>query len=199
MNSKMHYIAMLCLLITPISAFGQKDGPTPAEECRFITKADLSDSKAPAFGQYLVASEEVISKPSLDLTSNPIAKTFRTVLRKEITKGPNFAGHYRVAFWGCGSSCAMFAVVGLKTGRVITTTEFRSVSGVYLDAEDFLPGTASDGWGFRYRKDSSLLVVIGDPDEDAARSGAYYFVLQGERLRLIHTTLVKKNCDNVKP
>jgi hypothetical protein len=92
----------------------------------------------------------------------------------------------------------MFAVINLNTGRVITSKEFKSVLGTYLYANDFLPGTESDGWGFRYKKDSNLLVVIGDPDEDESRSGAYYFVLQNDRLRLIHTTIVRKNCETHK-
>jgi len=93
----------------------------------------------------------------------------------------------------------MFAVVNLKTGRVITTKELTSVLGTHLAADDFLPGTGSEGWGFRFKNDSNLLVVIGDPDEDESREGAYYFVLQKEKLRLVHTTHVHKNCENVKP
>jgi len=93
----------------------------------------------------------------------------------------------------------MFAVVDLKTGRVMTTREFSAVSGVHLAADDFLRGTKSDGWGFRYKNDSFLLVVLGAPDEGESKTGAYYFVLQGERLHLIHTTRVSKNCENVKP
>jgi len=185
--------------MTPMATFGEKDEPTPAEKCGLVTTADLSDTKAPTFGEYPSTTQEVASTPKLDLKSNPIAKTYRTVLRQEITKGPNYAGHYRVAFWGCGSSCAMFAVVDLKTGSVITAREFTSVSGVHLAADDFLKGTASDGWGFRYKKDSSLLVVVGAPDENESRSGAYYFLIQGDGLRLVHTTSVNKNCKTVKP
>jgi hypothetical protein len=41
-------------------------------------------------------------------------------------------------------------------------------------------------------------VILGDLDEDESREGAFYFVLNDERLRLIHSTLVKKNCENVR-
>jgi hypothetical protein len=34
------------------------------------------------------------------------------------TSGPNFAGHYFVIRWGCGSDCLMMAVVDAKTGKV---------------------------------------------------------------------------------
>jgi hypothetical protein len=175
-----------------------QDAPTPSEECSFITAADLSDSKAPTFEAYPATIAKAVSHPRLDLTSNPVAKRYRTVLREEIAKGPNYAGNYRVAFWGCGASCAIFAVVNLKTGKVITAKEFTSVLGTHLYADDFLPRTESDGWGFRYKRDSSLLVVIGAPDEDNLREGAYYFVLQNDQLRLIHRTRIKKNCQNAK-
>jgi hypothetical protein len=195
---KLNRFCILCALLTPAATFSQKDGPTPTEECRLITAADLADSKAPVFADYPTTARGTISATKLDLMSNPTARTYRTVLRLEMAEGPNFDGHYRVAFWGCGSSCAMFAVINLNTGRVITSKEFKSVLGTYLYANDFLPGTESDGWGFRYKKDSNLLVVIGDPDEDESRSGAYYFVLQNDRLRLIHTTIVRKNCETHK-
>ena len=113
-----------------------------------------------------------------------------------MSEKPNFAGHYRLVYWGCGASCAMFAVLNLKTGKVITTKEFATVLGTHLDADDFLPGTLSDGWGFRYKIDSSLLVVLGTPDEDESRAGAYYFALQGDELHLVHTTsAIKRHCD----
>ena len=198
MNSSLNYIRLLCVLMTPMAAFGQTDEPTPAQKCQLITASDLADAKAPDFREYATTAREVVSTPKLDMQSNQIARKYQAVLRQEIAEGANYAGHYRVAFWGCGSSCAMFAVIDLKTGTVITAREFKSVSGVHLAADDFLPGTASDGWGVRYKKDSSLLVVLGAPDENESRAGAYYFLIQGERLRLVHKTRVKRDCAEVK-
>jgi len=68
-----------------------------------------------------------------------------------------------------------------------------------MAVDDFLPSTDSDDWGFRYKRGSTLLVVMGARDEDESREGAYYFVLKGERLRPVHSTVVKKNCENLKP
>jgi len=69
-----------------------------------------------------------------------------------------------------------------------------SRSGVDFEVEDFLPGTDSEDTSFRYRKDSKLLVVIGAPDEDAVRGGAFYYLLTGERVKLIHFTPAQKKC-----
>jgi len=92
----------------------------------------------------------------------------------------------------------MFAVINLKTGHVITPEGLASVSGNHLAADDFLPNTESECWGFRYRIESKLLVLVGTLDEDEAREGAFYFVLQNEKLLPVHSTVVKKNCENVK-
>jgi hypothetical protein len=184
---KLKYIAITCAFFLPISIFGQKDGPTPVEECRFIKSADLVDSKAPNYRDYPSQGQAEVRNAKLDLTSNPIAKTYRTVLRLAMAEGPNFAGHYRVAIWGCGSSCAMFAVINLKTGRVMTAKDLAYVSTVRLATDD-------DGGGILFKANSALLVVMGDPEEDESRAGAYYFVLQNEHLKLIHKTRVIKNC-----
>ncbi len=199
MNISLKCLAILCVVLVPTLVLSQNYEPSLAEQCRLITAMDLSDAKAPTFGEYPTATEEVTSTAKLNVKSNPIATTYRTVLRREMTKGPNYAGHYRLAFWGCGASCAMFAAINLRTGSVITAKEFGYVLGTNLATDDFLPGTLSEGWGFRFERDSSLLVVLGAPDENESKTGAYYFVLQGEKLRLIHATIPKKNCENAKP
>ncbi len=169
-----------------------------SSECRMIKAADLFDAQAPAFEAYPVG-REVIANPKLNLASNLIARKYRTVLRLAITEGPNFAGHYRLIHWGCGTSCAMFAVVNLKTGRVITPEGFSAVSGVNFYDDEFLPDTESDGWGFRHKSVSKLLVVAGALlSENDSKEGAFYFLLNGETLRLIHSTLVRKDCTDTR-
>src|SRR6202041_301595 len=96
----------------------------------------------------------------LDLSSNPIAKRYRTVLRYQVSEGANFAGHYRVAIWGCGMTCAMFAVVNLKTGQVITPKRASTVFGIHLAADDFLPNAETGGWGFCSPTSTTLLAVL---------------------------------------
>jgi len=194
---KPNWIALLCAPLLAAVSYCRQEDLSPAQKCRYITAADLADPKAPAFQTYPAKKEQINTIPRLDLTSNPIARTFRTVLRNQMAEGPNYAGHYRLAFWGCGSSCLMFAVVNLQNGKVITQEHIKSVDGVLLAADDFLSATESEVWAFRYKADSSLLVVLGAPDEDDSKKGAYYFVLKGETLRLIHATRVNKNCKNL--
>lgn len=56
----------------------------------------------------------------------PEAKMFQTKIREAAQQGPNFAGHYTVATWGCGSGCQQHAVVDAQSGDIISfgiTTE----------------------------------------------------------------------------
>jgi hypothetical protein len=191
--------AFLLLAFTGLMHRGQ-DFPSAFEKCRIVTSADLMDKKAPTFATYSVAVSQVLGGPSLDLKSNRTARMYQTILREEVSQGPNFAGNYRLAVWGCGSSCAMFAVVNLRTGRVITPESFSVTSGVYffVDVQKAFPNSQSQYGLFGFRKDSRLLVIAGDLDEDESREGAFYFVLDGERLRLIHSTVVKKDCESLR-
>ena len=193
--------AAVSVLTTVVSAYVQQRTPSALDDCRLVEASDLADKEAPTFASYRVAVEEPTANPKLDLNGNPIARRYRTVLRQEVANGPNFARHYRVAVWGCGSSCTMFAVVNLRSGRVITPEGFSATSGVYfdVDSQEAFRGSESDAWLLAFRKDSRLLVVLGDLDEDEGREGAFYFVLDKDRLRLIHSTLVRKNCDSAHP
>jgi hypothetical protein len=192
-------LAAYCCSVPELRA-QQNDSASAFDKCRAVTPEDVTDKRAPSFAAYRVTSPETVENPSLNLKSNPIAPTYRTVLRQETAQGPNFAGHYRVAVWGCGSSCSMFAVVNLDTGRVITPEGFSHTSGVHfgVDTQKLFPESQMDYSLLGFTKDSRLLVVLGDLDEDESREGAFYFVLDHERLRLIHSTSVTRDCENLR-
>jgi hypothetical protein len=189
------FVALLAVSVLSLP-HSRQDSPSAFDKCRIVTSSDLADSKAPSFSAYRVPVPQVAESPKLDLTSSPTARRYRTLLREEVSKGPNFAGHYRVAIWGCGTSCAMFAVVNLTTGRVIIPDGFHATSTVYFGIEDrkVFPDSQSGDEVFGFRKDSRLLVILGDLDEDESREGAFFFILDAEHLHLVHSTPVKKDC-----
>jgi hypothetical protein len=58
-----------------------------------------------------------LAKP--DLTSNPDAKGWRTQIIKGCkNNGVNFAGHYTIVQWGCGSMCEMMAIIDRINGKI---------------------------------------------------------------------------------
>jgi hypothetical protein len=184
-------LAALVVMLLGLSMQVQSSG-TNARIC-FIGAKDLLDDSAPKFQAYLTKPAGPIHPARLDLHSSQIAMRYRTVIRREMSSGANFAGSYRVAIWGCGSSCAQFAVVNLKTGRAITAPNVNNVSDVHFAADDFLPKTDSSGWGFRFNRNSRLLVLIGAINEDDSKEGAFYYVLNGEKLSLVHKTIAARN------
>ena len=73
-----------------------------------------------------------------DFTTNPDAKMFTTRITEGCKDGINFAGHYTLIYWGCGTECQYGVVVNRKTGRIY------------------------DGYqtsmGAKYQKDSKLII-----------------------------------------
>jgi hypothetical protein len=189
-----------CWCLVPEIRAQQDVSPSAFDKCRIVTSSDLNDRSAPSFKAYHVPVPQLAESPKLDLKSSSTARMYRTLLRQQVAKGPNFAGHYRVAVWGCGTSCANFAIVNLKTGRVIQLEDFYATSTVYfgLDNQAVFHDSQSEDEAFGFRKDSKLLVILGDLNEDESREGAFYFVLDDQRLRLIHSTPVKKNCESLR-
>lgn len=57
---------------------------------------------------------------SLDL-STELARTYATILSRELTLPANFAGHYRIALVGCGSGCGYHILLDKNTGKVYPT------------------------------------------------------------------------------
>ena len=74
----------------------------------------------PNFSDLEVNPEEIstASPAPIDLESDPIDQAFRTRLTEGAKEGPNFAGHYTIVEWGCGTMCSAFAIVDALTGQI---------------------------------------------------------------------------------
>ena len=111
------------------------------------------------------------------------AKLFRSAIRNGASKGPNFAGHYTLVPWGCGSSCRQFAIVDAQNGTV------------YIPAGQMVlltdPWTQNDPLAaeepVRFRKDSRLLILVGGGyiGKKPQLKGKYFYEWRGNDLRLI--------------
>jgi hypothetical protein len=94
-------------------------------------------------------------------------RMFRTAIREAAKNGVNFAGHYVIADWGCGTGCTQFVVQDALTGTVVDPP-FQWVEFHYWGFLSKIPKWAAyeprwtcfDGF-LTYRRDSSLLVVEG--------------------------------------
>ena len=99
-------------------------------------------------------------------------REFATRLREAATQRVNFAGHYVIATWGCGASCVMGAIMDARNGKV-AWLPFTICCGDY------------DGAGpVDFRPDSTLIVFNGMRNEQHP-GGTYYYVYEGDRLKLV--------------
>ena len=94
---------------------------------------------------------------------------FRTRIRNAAAKTPNFAGHYILEQWGCGTECQMGVLIDARTGDLF-----------------WLP---ISGWGVLHRTDSNLLIVNPVPPHTGYIPGwltIEYFVWTGTEFKLVH-------------
>lgn len=119
----------------------------------------------PTFAEFRVQPGPV-RPPASPILRTEIQRMFRTRIRQAVRKGPNFAGHYTIASWGCGSSCVSFALADRTTGRVY--------DGPFRILGYAIPYQYEGGWQeLEYRLDSSLIIVRGCPED--ADCATYYF------------------------
>src|SRR4051812_20287190 len=155
-----------------------------------IRAADIPKD-APRASDY-PASPYTGAQAAPDVTSSPRSRTYRTVLRGWATEKPNFAGHYILATWGCGTGCTQVAIIDAITGKVfhpagIRTNQIIDVDPDALEEDNPNPRRADFG-ALRYRVDSRLLVLFGTPENKAENRGISYYVWENEalkRLRLV--------------
>ena len=137
--------------------------------------------QSPRFEDFAVTNLFKGTTAVVDLSSHPEARHYRTELRRQAAEGADFAGHYKIAIWGCGSSCAQFAIVDSQSGRVYFPRELSYYTWADYDGTNF---------GLQYRLDSKLLVLHGSPAEEP-QVGAFYYVWQTNSLLLIRKELKK--------
>lgn len=163
MKNKLLYIPIVVILLIGAIYFvwSQFELKSMAEEM----KVDESEpapivSLDPKFTDYPV--QEVFSGISspLDLKSSPIGMQFRTRITEDYVGVPDFAGHYTIAWWGCGVICHSFVIIDNKTGKILGDY----TSEKLMDYQSY--------YGMDYKLESSLLVLnpVPKPDSDYAQS-----------------------------
>lgn len=114
-------------------------------------------------------------KPAQPILATKTQRMFRSAIREAAAKGPNFAGHYAIAEWGCGSGCMSVAVVDALTGKVFAAP-FRILSMPLAENEG-----GHEYQGAVYQLDSRLFIADGCPEE--ASCGTYYYEWSGNKFK----------------
>jgi hypothetical protein len=160
----------------------------------------------PRFENYSVR-EIFHGVPTAPNLSTPWARLYRTRIRNAAlnnegffrgfeyiqASGPNFAGHYRVANWGCGSGCLIMVIIDLETGQVHRPPLSAGKAG---EDQIIIPNLGT-GWGdFDFRLNSRLFVMSTcpwgwpDPKSPLHRDlklfcGTSYFTMESKGFQIV--------------
>ena len=75
-----------------------------ADARRHTGRPQSAISAIPVFADFPVR-DAFRGRPAAPVLATPEARRFRTELRRQAADGPNFAGFYTFARWGCGAGC----------------------------------------------------------------------------------------------
>lgn len=128
------------------------------------TAAFAQQKQTPRFADYPV--KEVYKGANAKLRLTKADRSYRTRLGYAAKEKPNFAGHYVLTAWGCGTECLMGAVIDVKTGKVYWW-DFTICCWEHYNDEKFEP--------IEFRKNSSLIVFSGLRGEKEGDRGAHFY------------------------
>lgn len=162
------------------------------------TAAASSDS-APGFRDYQV-SGIFQGQPAPPVLATDEQRRYRTRIRNGVLKGegvwngswknpikpsgPNFAGHYLVIRWGCGSNCLMMAIVDARTGKVYNPP----LSGA--GTELYVPMDMLGDREIEFELRSSLMILRNACKAARSECGVYYFNWRDNRFILVKRKLI---------
>ena len=146
-----------------------------------LAALSLGAQDYPAFEQFRV-SEPFNGKPAAPVLKTAEDRMYRTMIRDAAKGGPNFAGHYTIAQWGCGAGCVSIAVTDAADGRIYRGP-FKVLSWELLKYEGRYPSDGDNFEPLAFKKDSRLLIARGCPEEKNCAS--YFYEWTGAQFKLL--------------
>lgn len=143
-----------------------------------ILPAMAQDKAFPRFEDFPV-KETFNGHPAQPILDTPGLRLYRTKIREAAAKGPDFAGYYAVASWGCGAGCQLGAVVDLKSGRTLALPYVMTAFPDY----DFVEDPQAPLY-LAYKIDSRLIVIKGCPGGPKG-CASFYTEWTGAEFKLI--------------
>lgn len=141
-----------------------------------------AQSRTPRFEDYPVRT--IYRGKNAPVMLDKDARTFKTRLREAAKQRPNFAGHYIVTAWGCGTGCAVGAIIDAKSGRVYWFPF--PVEHDYEADEDFNP--------VAFRLSSKLIIFSGFRGDVDEGPGMRFYKFENGQFKLLK--FIKREADN---
>nr|WP_315218414.1 hypothetical protein [uncultured Flavobacterium sp.] len=92
-----------------------------------------------SFEKYKTENQPIIKKAKINYQSNSTAKTYKSRITEGYNAGKiDFAGHYILIIWGCGTGCISGAMVDIRDGKVydIPLDEETAYYGCYSEEDE---------------------------------------------------------------
>lgn len=118
-------------------------------------------------------------KAAKPILVTPLEHKYRTEIREQARKGPDFAGHFTLAKWGCGSPCLQFVIINATSGAIYDP-------GIVVGCAN------KNGLAARidFRFESRLIAATGSSETTASSNevdcGTNYYQWDGKRLIFVH-------------
>src|SRR5262245_2089520 len=142
------------------------------------TRLPTAAAGPPGFKDF-PATEIFKGQPAPPVLSTPQARRFRTQLRTLAAQGADFAGHFKLAKWGCGAGCVSVAVIDSVTGAVYFAP-FSFQDG-YLPPRNGEPRLCNHVSA--YQLDSELFIAEGEIED---KVGSHYYRWHDRKFTLVH-------------
>ena len=146
-------------------------GKLVRSHCILLLTCEILAQKTPTFSQYTVPVEKIRSI-TVDISTRS-ARMYRTNLRNAAKEGVNFAGHYIVTTWGCGTNCQVGAIIDARNGRVYFPAQ---LAGFGVGFESWL----GEDDPLEFKPDSKLLILKGYDNSELNKEhpvGGYYYLV----------------------
>ena len=152
-----------------------------------------STSSRPQFGEYPV-SEIFAGRPAAPELATKEDRLFRTTIRRGAEQSVEFAGHYTVPRWGCGTACNGFVIVDSINGTVFDVPFYLTeLPGAWIEAH-----SATDQERMEFEPNSRLMKINGCLNERDC--GFYdYIMVEGKGLKLVRKELLPKQYQPESP
>lgn len=117
--------------------------------------------------------------PAKPILATPFEHSYRTEIRAQARKGPNFAGHFTLAKWGCGSPCLRFVIIDATSGAAYDPGIIVGCANKHgLEAK------------IDFRLGSRLIAATGISEAAASSTevvcGTNYYLWDGKHLKFAH-------------
>lgn len=167
------------LLLLLLAAAAPATGPQPPCAIRL----DMVPN-APRFEDFAAPVAPPVLRPKRPVLDTADKRRYRTRITEGAEEGERFAGRFTLATWGCGTQCLQFAIIDPASGAVF-----------YRDPNGIAGAPWHEGY-FEFRRDSRLIVLVGERLDTTGRdrTGVFYLEWTGTTLRELRFEPQEKVC-----